>query len=365
MENYLLLSKQIIYFKDILSKNFNENALTAYEQLCIDFCAEWLNGKETFTLHTSGSTGIPKAIQLTRKQMLASSQATIKALHLKKNDNALVCINTNFVGGKMMLVRSLEIGMNILLQEPSANPLKSYVYEDKIDFAAFVPLQMQNILEESSELLHLLDTTKAIIVGGAAISLVLEQKIQKLNVPVFSTYGMTETVSHIALRKLNGADRQDFFQVLDDIEIQLNEQNCLQIKGAVTNQEWLTTNDVVELKSENTFVWIGRADNIINSGGIKIQIEKVEQSIDLILQGMNLHFNFFVAGLEDEKLGQKLVLLLETQMISIALQEEIIQQCKTQLTKYEVPKEIFAVSQFQRTQSDKIDRKSTLNLIKQ
>ena len=357
------------------------------------FCEQWRSGQNSFILHTSGSTGQPKPIELSRIQMQASAKMTQKALGLSSDYSSLICLNTNYIAGTMMLVRCFEVGMKAIIVEPSSNPLANLPDDIQIDFAAFVPLQLRTIIDENY--VERLNKIKKIIVGGAAVEKNLLADVQQLTVPIYSTYGMTETVSHIALQKLNGENKSDFYEVLDGIQTQTDERGCLKICGAVTNHEWITTNDIVEWKDERHFKVLGRADNIINSGGIKIQLEKVERAIE----ATNLLSSRFFCWYEtDEKLGQKLILVIENQedMFSIEqlktalipfrvidhkieklflsnpsegskpseglnlLRNKYPKGNNHSLSQYEIPKKIILISKFAETATGKIDKKATV-----
>jgi O-succinylbenzoic acid--CoA ligase len=200
---------------------------------------------------------------------------------------------------------------------------------------------------------------KAIIVGGAAVNAALQSQIQQLSVPVFSTYGMTETVSHIAIKRLNKESISDEFEILDGVEIKLDERSCLAIKAPASNNEWIFTNDVVELTEDKKFKILGRYDNIINSGGVKIQLEEVEK---VVLEICKKYFEelsnkrFFAWGIPDDKLGQKLVLIWETNQITKD-EKSILEKCAEKLPKFKIPKAIFLVNTFIETPSGKIDKR--------
>lgn len=327
----------------------------------LSFCQQWINGHQQFSISTSGSTGVPKAIQLERKQMQASAKKTIKALQLPTGSNFLVCLNTEFIGGKMMLVRGLEYNMNLYLAEPSSNPFIGIDDTLHLDFAAMVPLQIQTIIEEGGKALTKLNSMKALIIGGAPVSYSLLQEIEKLKVPIYATYGMTETVSHIALKKLNGVNRSDYFQLLDGIEIKLDNRGCLIIKGDVTNNQTIITNDIIDLVDQKHFRWLGRADNIINTGGVKVHPEQVENQIEKVFNKLELTNRFFIAGQPDEKLGQKVTLFIEGEMFNSVIIKENMNEV---LSKYECPKEIHFVLKFAETGSGKLNRKETTHLPK-
>lgn len=339
---------QIDNFKNLPLPN------SEYDQKVFDFCEKWLLGEQEFILKTSGSTGEPKPIALTRFQMEASAKLTGKTFKLKPFDKALVCLNIEYIAGIMMLVRGMVLGLELTIIEPNSSPLEN-LENHEFDFAAFVPLQLQKILENGNQF-KVLNRMKAIIVGGAAVNEVLEKDIQQLTVPVYSTYGMTETVSHIAIRRLNGANRSDNFQVLEGVKIGMDERNCLNIIADASNNEFVQTNDIVEFINENEFKLIGRFDNIINSGGLKIQLEKVEKIFEKLITNKR----FFAFGMEDEKLGQKLILVVETEYLTNEIKEMILNKAKKKLSKYEIPKQIFMINSFSKTPTGKIDKKATI-----
>jgi O-succinylbenzoic acid--CoA ligase len=346
---------------------------TPYEADALAFCRAWQQGQAEFTLHTSGSTGAPKPIRLTRAQMQASALLTGQTLGLRTGDEALVCLNIRYVAGIMMLVRGLELGLPMTIIEPSGNPLaKLNSVLHSFAFTAFVPLQLQTILETNdsvkrSAYLAILNGMKAILVGGAATSPALEQALQVITAPVYATYGMTETVSHIALRRLNGPNPTELFTALDGVTLGTDERGCLHITAAATNFERVQTNDVVELidaehSSPIHFRLLGRADRIINSGGVKLQPEPIEQLIQTTLAELGVHPlpRLFVVGLPDERLGQRLVLVVEQRDLISPLRSDLQESIRQQLGPYAVPKEIITVSKFVETPTGKIDQKATV-----
>ena len=339
--------------------NFNNLPVptTEYEQKALDFCQKWLAGQQEFILKTSGSTGEPKPIILTRNQMIASAKLTGKTFGLEEGDKALVCLNVEYIAGIMMLVRGMELGLKLTIVEPSGNPFQ-LTNNQVFNFYAFVPLQIQTLLKNEKNR-KILNVAKAIIIGGAAVNEVLENEIQNLEVPVYSTYGMTETVSHIAIRRMNGSNKSNNFQVLEGVKIGLDERNCLNIVAEASNNELIQTNDIVEILNENEFKLIGRFDNIINSGGVKIQLEKVEKLIENEIKILTPN-RFFAYGIPDEKLGQKLVLIVEGEEVKSEIKELFFKNIQAILSKYEVPKEIYFVKKFIETQTGKIDRKAII-----
>jgi O-succinylbenzoic acid--CoA ligase len=233
----------------------------------------------------------------------------------------------------MMFVRSFILGLDIDFVAPSSHPMLNS--DVKYDFVAMVPLQAQNSLKE-------LNNVKKMIVGGAKMNNTLEKGLSKLKTKVYETYGMTETITHIAAKEIG----EDAFSVLPDIKITKDDRNCLVIDAPKISNEAIITNDLVELTSENQFVFLGRMDNVINSGGIKLIPEKIEAKLsDKIKE------RFFVTGKQDSVLGEKLVLVIEGE--KQLLDESIFDG----LDKYEKPKEVFYISKFSETENGKIKRK--------
>lgn len=333
-------------------------AATEQEQAVISFVRQWLSDQHEFRVHTSGSTGVPKPIVVSRNRMQASARLTLQALGITSGDGALLCIHANYIGGKMMLVRALEGNLPLVITEPSADPLQELPPHVQPLFAALVPLQLQAVLQNEKSL-SVLHKMKAVIVGGAPVSPLLEQQVQAVQAPLYSTYGMTETVSHIALRRLNGQNRQDFFTTLPQIRLSLDPRGCLIIDGPVV-EEPIITNDVVELLADNQFRWLGRADNIINSGGVKVQAERVEAVAEACLSQLQLLSRRMLAGgLADEKLGQKLVLLLEGEPLAASTEQQLLNCLLQELPKYWAPKHIFYLPKFVESSNGKIKRDQT------
>jgi O-succinylbenzoic acid--CoA ligase len=332
---------------------------TDFESETFSFIRSWLQGVDSFNLHTSGSTGAPKEITLTRKQLQQSAQRTIQALDLSQNDAALICLDTKYIAGKMMLVRALEANMKIIAVEPTSNPLLKLPLETSISFAAFVPLQLQEMLKHS-EFVKKLNQLKNIIVGGGSVNASLQADTQILTCTVYSTYGMTETVSHIALQRLNGTEVSDHFTVLPGIHIEVDDRGCLVIQLPEFSEK-IITNDLVDLLSPTSFRWLGRFDNVINSGGFKVSPEKIEKVVEHIFQERKINRSFIVCGIPDDRLGQKLILVIEG--FPISGQKKILSALQQHLHPYEIPKQIFNIREFIRTETGKINRIKTAGLI--
>ena len=305
------------------------------------FISEWYSTNIEMDLKTSGSTGKPKYISVKKDWMQNSAELTRKTFGLKKGDSALLCMPMKYVAGKMMVVRALELGLDLKVVEPSSNPLKNM--DEIIDFAAMVPLQLENSLND-------LDQVKTLIVGGGQVSPKLVEKLQIESTQVYETYGMTETLTHVAIKPLNGPNISDLFRALDGIHFEKDDRGCLAIHASALNPVPIVTNDLVELIDENSFRWLGRFDNVINSGGIKIIPEVVEAKLLSIIPNNR----FFINGESDESLGEKVVLVVEGNVIEISFDS---------LEKFEKPKEIYFISEFLETESGKIRRGETLKII--
>ncbi len=287
-----------------------------------DFLSEWNNDSDRVLVHTSGSTGKPKPMMVEKKRMLNSARITCDFLGLKPGDSALLCMSLDYIAGKMVVVRSIERHLHLISVSPSGHPLKNIDLKDvngkdvngEITFAAMVPMQVYNTLqvpEERERLTHI----RHLIIGGGAIDASLEKELQALpgNIAIWSTYGMTETLSHIALRRINGAEASEWYQPFDSVKISQTEEGCLVIDAPLVCAETLVTNDIVEIESyiynkveKFRFRIKGRKDNVICSGGIKIQIEEVET-----LLKPHLEKPFMIAKKKDEKFGEIAVLLTE------------------------------------------------------
>jgi len=336
--------------------------LAPHERQALTFCRQWEEGQETFVLQTSGSTGTPKPIALTRVQMAASARMTGKVLGLGPGDRALVSLNTQYIGGLMMLVRGIELGLRLVVAEPASLPLAGLGPDVHFHFFSFVPLQLQHTLETDQTKLELLNGAKAILVGGAPVSAALEEMLGALAAPVYQTYGMTETVSHVALRRLNGPDRQAHYTLLEGVKMTTDERRCAVIDPNLPDLPPVVTNDVVEMLTPATFQWLGRADNMINSGGVKVQAEKIEALVERMFENLRVKNRFFVAGLPHPELGESVALLVEGPPLPNRTEAHLTHFLQHSLTKYERPKSVRYVPSFAETPTGKIDKRLTLTL---
>lgn len=339
------------------NKNIYPKSEIPYFKSVISFVENWQNGVKNIKTKTSGSTGLPKNIKLKRENMVASAHITGQFFNLRKGDHLFCCLNINYIGGMMMLVRAIELKLQITVIEPVSNPLLLKENQKKYDFIALVPLQLNNIYENEVSKVYLknLSKIKNIIVGGASINSNLEKYFNEINIPIFNTYGMTETVSHIAVRRINGAEKSEYFTLLPKVEIKLDKRNCLKIKAPSTGSKWLQTNDSVEIKSYNTFKFIGRADRVINSGGIKLNLDILEKKIEPIIKDIFEEYTrYFFFGINDDKLGQKLTLFIENE--NFTYQKKLIEIIeKSFTTKFEIPKNTYFLKKFKETENGKID----------
>jgi O-succinylbenzoic acid--CoA ligase len=329
------------------------------------FCRAWLQGQKHFVLATSGSTGIPKSIELTREQMEASAKQTLQALQLDSGYKALLCLNTAYIAGIMMLVRGLVAGhAHLLLVPPSARPFADVPEEFQPDFVAMVPLQVQKTLAEGTpQELEKMRKLKALLIGGAPLDATTEQYLRQWPAPVWASYGMTETVSHIALRAISGPEASGVFRTLSGIELNTRENGCLSIKGAVTRHEWVHTNDVVTLHTPNTFTWQGRADFVINSGGVKIFPESIERTIEAAGLTALTGRSILISSRKNSQLGEEAVLVIEGEAFTPLLEAKLMADLKTLLPPYQAPRHILYLENFPRGATAKIDRMRLKELI--
>lgn len=333
-----------------------------------DFLQEWNSPSETLLVHTSGSTGKPKPMWVEKQRMLNSAHITCDFLGLRPGDSALLCMSLDYIAGKMMVVRSIERKLRLFSVKPSGHPLSdeslTKMVEMDFDFVAMVPMQVYNTLQVPQER-ERLSRIKHLIIGGGAIDDALAEELRSLPGAVWSTYGMTETLSHIALRRLNGEEASEWYQPFDSVGMSLNSDGCLVIDAPLVCSEPLVTNDIAEIKQQETsshssdassslktssphvlFRIKGRKDNVICSGGIKIQIEEVEN-----LLRQHLDAPFLLAKKKDEKFGEIAVLVTESGDL-----EGVEAICRQVLPKYWVPRQYLHFDQLPMTETGKPKR---------
>lgn len=286
--------------------------------------------------------------------MTGSAKLTQQALNLRAGDTALLCLDPNFIAGKMMIVRAFVTGMKLAAIEPSLNPLEKLNPNLQIDFVALIPSQLTEILNSDSR--GRLNGIRKIIIGGAPLNERTRNIITEIEAQVYATYGMTETVSHIALQALNGNLMSDYFRVLPGVTINIDDRGCLRIKTPFQENE-VTTNDLVEIKNANEFKWIGRFDNVINTGGIKVIPEKLEIEIQQILSVMGVSNKSVISSVPDPTFGETIVLLIEGELqLPIS---RVISSLSEKLPRYHVPKRILTNATIVRTENGKVNRPET------
>jgi O-succinylbenzoic acid--CoA ligase len=310
-----------------------------WQKNIIHFLKEWHSGSDVIVTKTSGSTGIPKNIELKKSAMIRSATMTGEFLSLKKNDTALLCMPSLYIAGKMMLVRAIVWKLTLFCIKPVSHPLENI--DKPFIFSAMTPMQVENSLDK----LHLI---KKLIIGGAQLSPHLHNQLKHYSTDIYESFGMTETISHIALKKVSGNQNHPVFHVLPNTKIRLDERGCLCILPSFLSHE-ISTNDIVSLISDHEFEWMGRIDHVINSGGIKIFPERVEKQLKTIIDR-----EFIISSREDELLGNKVILVVAGEKIS-ELERKIAEFSFE--NKYEKPKEIIYIDRFIKTPTGKIIRK--------
>lgn len=305
------------------------------------FLLDWLDDKETIQLTTSGTTGTPKVITIKKQSMVHSAIATGNYFNLHPQDKALLCLPARYIAGKMMIVRSMMLGLELDIMVPTSH-LDDLLPHKNYDFVAIVPLQAENSLEK-------LHQFKKIIIGGAKVSDDLASKLKEIKSDIYETYGMTETITHIAAKKIGEA----FFNILEHVSITTDDRSCLVIDVPSISDEKVVTNDIVTILNANQFKWIGRYDNVINSGGIKLFPEQIEAKL-----ASKISNRFFIIGQPDDILGSRVVLVIEGE------QFDIDATLFDTLEKFEKPKEVLFAPEFVETETKKINRVKTLNSIK-
>ena len=318
------------------------------------FIDEWNNDSAYVEVKTSGSTGEPKRMLVEKRRMLNSARITCDFLGLKPGDTALLCMSTEYIAGKMMVVRSIERGLRLIEVEPCGHPLADNyqlsTINYQLNFAAMVPMQVYNSLQVPEEKERLM-AIRHLIIGGGAIDEAMEAELRTFPHAVWSTYGMTETLSHIALRRISGPEASEWYTPFATVKLSTTGEGCLVIDAPEVCAQRLTTNDIVELKPDGRFRIRGRKDNVICSGGIKIQIEEVEQTLKKYMR-----VPYIISKRKDEKFGEIVVLLTEGDTA------EAQTICEQVLPKYHQPKVYLHVNQIPLTETGKPARKKAEEL---
>ena len=309
----------------------------------LEFLKEWYNSSDLIEVKTSGSTGKPKSIQLRKEFVAASARRTLAFFELEENDKVLHCLPSRFIAGRLMTVRALIGKLDLKIVNPATD--FKFLNEESFKFAAVVPNQMIKLLNPQLATRNL----QLVLIGGSSILKSLQEKLQYVPFQCYSSYGMTETATHIALRKINGTDASDYYQCLDDIRVELLEDNCLHIHMPSMERS-IKTNDIAKLKDNKTFKVLGRADHVIISGGIKYFPEEIEKKLE-----KSIKLPFYISSLPDDKLGQQIVIYVEAtetpqllDLLKLILADN--------LSKYERPRQIIFENEFNRTPTGKLIR---------
>ena len=323
-----------------------------------EFLKDWHDSRPQLLVHTSGSTGKPKPMWVDKQRMLNSARITCDFLGLKAGDTALLCMPLDYIAGKMVVVRALQRHLRLISVPPSGHPLAvTETPEDKdllnLSFAAMVPLQVYNSLqvpEERERLQHI----RQLIIGGGSIDDRMARALKRFPNVVWSTYGMTETLSHIALRRLSGEQASAWYTPFDSVDISQTPDGCLVIDAPLVHDGRLVTNDRVEMRTDTAtgkrqFRVLGRKDNVSDSGGIKIQIEEVEHALKPFLR-----MPFAITKLPDEKFGECVVIISEQTDMA-----ELSEVCMNALPRYWVPRHYLHVDHLPMTETGKIAREET------
>jgi O-succinylbenzoic acid--CoA ligase len=297
------------------------------------------------TVKTSGSTGTPKNMQVSKQKMINSANLTCDFLRLRPENKALLCLPLKYIAGKMMVVRAIVAELDLIPVQPDGNPLNHF-NNFSFDFAAMIPLQIYNLLNNNPKQLQ---NIKNVLIGGSSIDMRLEEQLQPFTNNFYASYGMTETLSHIALRRLNGKDKSPYYNPFNSVKLSLSEDKTLIINAPLVADNILHTNDIAEIFEDGSFQILGRKDNIINSGGIKIQPEIIENILSSLI-----NISFAITSLPDEKLGEIVVLVTE---------KKISKSLFKDLPKYCQPRKIIIIDKIPITETGKIKRKELRELL--
>ncbi|MDR7833153.1 AMP-binding protein [Riemerella anatipestifer] len=326
----------IDFSKEVDLKQLQPN--TDFEYQVLNFLEDWYSEKPCVSVKTSGSTGVPKVFEVEKERMKASATMTCGFLGLNRSNKALLCLPVEYISGKMMLVRAMERGLKLLIKTPSINPLEDL--DEEVDFCAMTPLQVEYSLGK-------IDLIKKLIIGGAAVSESLKAKLKGVMSRIYETYGMSETLSHIALKQITPNEELDF-KPLQNIFLTQDERGCLCIEAPLLTSEKLITNDLVELKEGGVFSFLGRVDNVINSGGVKIIPEQLEDKLKKIISN-----ELVFSSISDDVLGEKLVLVIEGEMSQET--QKLLGEIAYDKPYY-APKEIVFLDKIPRTPNGKVNR---------
>ncbi|MGC9150192.1 MAG: AMP-binding protein [Microbacter sp.] len=360
----ILLMEGIPFTKELAlqwaAQRLSNDSISDSERTFLSFLQNWWDDSPTLTVQTSGSTGTPKLLTVEKERMMQSAMMTCRYLQLHPGNKALLCLPVDYIAGKMMVVRALVAGLDLYRVDPSTHPLQQ-IPEIKFDFAAMIPLQVFHSLHDPTEKERLAAIHHCII-GGAPLDATLERELAPMPNSFYLTYGMTETLSHIAMRHLNGKKASPFYEPFPKVHLSLSDEGTLIIQAPLVADQEVRTNDTARLLEDGRFEILGRKDNIINSGGLKFQPEQLEHKLR-----ETLSFPFVITSVYDVVLGEKMVLLIEqptSQQEALDVQA-LQQKIRASLSGYEQPKAFYFCSQLPLTPNGKIDRIAAKKLIKQ
>jgi len=328
----------------LIAEKLSSPKLTSWETELFTFLKEWFSTSQSIQTHTSGSTGEPTPIELPKAVMVKSAERTIEYFKLKKGNRILLSLPCRFIAGKMMVVRAIVGKMDLITLDPSSE--FELLLNDTFDFGAMVPNQVFKLLDSDSgkeKLGHI----RNLLIGGSAIYVTLEEQVSQLKSRVVSTYGMTETASHIAIRELSGERRSDVYYCLPGISVTQSKNECLQIHVPELNK-FLQTTDIAEVLSPTSFRILGRVDDVIISGGIKYWPQTIEKKIEPLMNA-----RFVISSVPDEMLGEKLILVIEGTPTNT---EWLQQNIADLLPPFERPKSVIFLANFPQTPNGKIRR---------
>ncbi len=340
---WINFSQKKIYSNNLLAR---KHPLYSWQESIFSIIKNWKdNNQKTLECFTSGSTGFPRKIFLKKNELYENAKKTVDTLKLgSKKIKGLLCLSPDYIASKMFLIRSIIFSWNIYCIPPTSNPLKNI--KENFDIVSMVPLQ---VFYSS---LYQLEKLKIILIGGGPISIEIEKKLQKISTRCYLTYGMTETLGHIALKRINGKKKKSYFQSLQDISLNVDKRNCLGI--FMKKKIFIQTNDIVNLFSEHKFNWIGRYDNVINSGGIKIIPELIEKELYPFI-----YKRFIITSIPDNILGEKIVLVIEGNSFFVKIPKHIFKGKK----RFYKPKYTFFIKNFMEKPYEKLKRKEIRNFL--
>ncbi|MFC0876248.1 AMP-binding protein [Saccharicrinis sp. FJH2] len=319
----------------------------AFSTEVYNFLKEWYSQNEVIYVNTSGSTGSPSTIELHKSIVFASALKTCSIFKLTGKSTALLCLPVNYIAGKLMLIRAIASGMNLIIQEPNSNPLARL--DEKIDFVAMTPMQLKKSIATPDNL----KKTEVILIGGAPLDNSTHDMLNEFDTRIYQSYGMTETASHIALRPLNHTEIIHPYAAIPGVTFSIDHRNCLLIHAPHISDSPIVTNDIVDLVDDNHFYWKGRFDFVINTGGVKVFPEDIESKLkDLI------PFPFYISRKPDKNLGEKLVIIIEKE--NSETYQQLKKKIESTLDVFERPREIIKVEKIRFSESGKVIRDHSL-----